>query len=311
MRKFVIMESKIGNVTLNYENYIGRDLYSDGAVENQLLELVQKHSEEELNRVIAESKDWTMLYHLSHIRHNIVSWLPITKSDTVLEIGSGCGAITGALAEKAGHVKCVELSEKRSLINATRNRKYSNIEILLGNFQSIEEKMEETFDYITLIGVFEYGEAYIQTASPYVDFLRIISKHLKENGKLVIAIENRLGLKYWAGCREDHFGTYFEGLEGYTNTKGVKTFSKPEWEQMLQEAGLKQVEFYYPYPDYKLPLAIYSDERLPKVGELNNNLNNFDRDRMVLFNETKVFDTLIKDGLFPLFSNSYLMVVQK
>lgn len=305
------MEKKIGKVILNYEKYAGTDLYSDGDIENRLLELVQQYSEHELNRVIAESGDWAVLYHLSQIRQNIVSWLPITKEESVLEIGSGCGAITGALAEKAGRVACVELSEKRSLINAARNKKYDNIEIFLGNFQDIEHDMQEKFDYITLIGVFEYGEAYIQTASPYIDFLKIVSKHLKKDGKLVIAIENRLGLKYWAGCREDHFGTYFEGLEGYTGSTGVKTFSKPEWERMLQAADLNKVEFYYPYPDYKLPLVIYSDDYLPKVGELNNNLNNFDRDRMILFNETKVFDSLIEDGLFPLFSNSYLMVVQK
>ena len=306
------MESKIGNVVLNYDNYSGTDLYSDGEIENRLLELVQRYSEEELNQVIAESKDWTMLYHLSHIRHNIVNWIPITRNDSVLEIGSGCGAITGALAQKAKYIKCVELSEKRSLINANRNKQYDNIEILLGNFQTVEAGLyEEKFDYITLIGVFEYGEAYIQSDSPYIDFLKIIKRHLKENGKLVIAIENRLGLKYWAGCKEDHFGTYFEGIEGYTTSSGVKTFSKNEWEKMLEIAGFKNVEFYYPYPDYKLPFVIYSDEHLPKIGELNNNLNNFDRDRMVLFNETKTFDSIIEDGLFPIFSNSYLMVVEK
>lgn len=68
-------------------------------------------------------------------------------------------------------------------------------------------------NYITLIGVFEYGEAYIQSETPYVDFLKIIATHLKPDGKIVLAIENRLGLKYWAGCTENHFGTLFEGLE--------------------------------------------------------------------------------------------------
>ena len=55
-----------------------------------------------------------------------------------------------------------------------------------------------------------------------------MAKHLAPGGKIVIAIENRLGLKYWAGCAEDHVGKYFEGLEGYHNTKGVRTYSKKE-----------------------------------------------------------------------------------
>ena len=48
--------------------------------------------------------------------------MPITKEDRVLEIGAGCGAITGTLAAKAGSVDCIELSRSRSLVNATRQR---------------------------------------------------------------------------------------------------------------------------------------------------------------------------------------------
>ncbi len=50
---------------------------------------------------------------LSPLRENIVDWLPMDKNAKVLEIGSGCGAITGKLAEKAGSVTCVELSKKK------------------------------------------------------------------------------------------------------------------------------------------------------------------------------------------------------
>lgn len=84
---------------------------------------------------------------------------------------------------------------------------------MVGNFQDVESSLTETYDYITLIGVFEYSQGYIGTEQPYVEMLRRISRHLAPGGKVVIAIENRLGLKYWAGCTEDHVGKYFEGLE--------------------------------------------------------------------------------------------------
>ena len=38
-------------------------------------------------------------------------------------------------------------------------------------------------------------------------------KLLSKNGLLIIAIENRLGLKYFNGCREDHAGKLFHGVE--------------------------------------------------------------------------------------------------
>lgn len=302
------MREQIKNVVLNLKHYPGVDLYSDGEVEDKLLSIAQEYTEEKLNQAISEFNDWSVLYHFSHIRQNIVTWMPITKQDTVLEIGSGCGAITGALADMAKSVTCIELSKKRSLINANRNGEKENIEILVGNFTDVEKDLTEKYDYITLIGVFEYAEGYMGTNSPYIDFLTIIKKHLKPGGKLVIAIENRNGLKYWAGCKEDHVGKYFEGIENYPTTSGIKTFTKAELEELLQSSGICQYEFYYPYPDYKLPLSIYSDKYLPRIGELNQNSNNFDRERVILFDESKVFDEVIKNNEFPKYANSFLVV---
>ncbi|MDI0265956.1 class I SAM-dependent methyltransferase [Clostridioides difficile] len=302
------MEKYIGGIRLNFDFYKGNDLYSDGEVEDELLDIVKNNSEYE--DIIKEKKEWAITYHLSKIRGNIVEWIPIEKTDSVLEIGAGCGAITGILAKKSKKVDCIELSQKRSYINAYRNREKNNINIFLGNFEDIEKSITIKYDYITLIGVFEYAESYINSQKPYIEFLRIIKKHLNKNGKIIIAIENRLGLKYWAGCKEDHLGTYFEGLEGYMEAKGVKTFSKNELEDIFKTVGFNGYNFYYPYPDYKLPTTIYSDEYLPKLGELNNNFRNFDLDRVITFNETKVFDSIIKNNLFPIFSNSYLIILE-
>ena len=121
------MQEKIGKVTLDYEFYPGRDLYSDGPVEEELLEIAKNYKEEELNQVIAKKNSWPILYHFSHIRQNILEWLPITKQDKVLEIGSGCGPITGVLARKAKSVDCIDLSKMRSTINAYRNRECDNV----------------------------------------------------------------------------------------------------------------------------------------------------------------------------------------
>lgn len=302
------MIEKIGNVVLNFKHYPGEDLYSDGLIEDELLEISKKYKQNEWNQVIADRCSWPILYHFSHIRQNITDWLPITKDETVLEIGSGCGAITGNLAKKAKKVTCIELSKKRTLINANRNKEYDNIEILVGNFQDVEKDLTERYDYITLIGVFEYSAGYIGTDSPYTKMLQIISRHLKPNGKLIIAIENRLGMKYWSGCTEDHVGTYFEGIEGYPNTTSVKTFSKKEWDQLFDAVGIYKYQMYYPYPDYKFPMDIYSDKWLPEVGELKNNEYNFDRKRLRLFDETRTYNSVITNDLYPVFSNSFLIV---
>ncbi len=298
----------IGKVRLDYTWYSGEDLYTDGEIENRLLEIAKSTPEAALNAVIAEEKDWAVLYHMSHIRENVTDAVTISKDEDVLEIGSGCGAVTGSLARRAHSVTCIDLSRKRSLVNAYRHRDLDNVEILVGNFRDIEEGISRKFDCITLIGVFEYGAAYIGGKDPYGEFLRRIRRHLKPDGRLIIAIENRLGLKYWAGAREDHTGGYFDGLEDYPGQDDIHTFSRPELEEILSLNGFPKSHFYYPYPDYKLPTVIYSDDYLPRTGSLNTNIWNFDRDRLILFDETKVFNSLIRSGLFSQFSNSFLVI---
>ena len=297
------MQKQIGNVVLDYTYYKGRDLYSDGEIEDFLLNTVKKGRERE---VLYTSNHWPVLYHLSDMRANIIEWYPFAPDSSVLEIGSGCGALTGILSRKAGHVTCIELSEKRSLINAYRNKKSSNIKILLGNFQDIE--IAEKYDYVTLIGVWEYSGLYVEHPSPYLKILESVNTYLKEKGKIIIAIENKMGLKYWNGASEDHTGKLYSGLNDYTDCPKLRTFSKPEIESILKEAGISEYTFYYPMPDYKLPETIYSDRILPMPGGERNYGKDYDKCRVYNFNDAVISDQICHDQMFPYFANSFLVI---
>ena len=64
------MEEKIGKVILDTTCYPGKDLYSDGAIEDEMLAISRDFAPEEFNRVISERESWPILYHFSHIRAN-------------------------------------------------------------------------------------------------------------------------------------------------------------------------------------------------------------------------------------------------
>lgn len=303
------MTEQIGKIKLDLTHYPGEDLYCDGQIEDEILDIVKNHAEVEYPKIIEERASWPILYHLSTLRENIVDWIPMDSDAKVLEVGSGCGAITGALARKVKEVTCVDLSKKRSTINAYRHSECDNVTIHVGNFKDIEPDLPCDFDYICLIGVFEYGQSYMGTDKPFEEFLNIIMKHLAPGGRVVIAIENKYGLKYFAGCREDHLGTYFSGIENYADGGYVRTFSRRGLEKIFAACGVKKYSFYYPYPDYKLMTTVYSDTYQPGKGELSNNLRNFDRDRMLLFDEKNAFDGIVEDNLFSVFANSYEIII--
>ena len=58
------MNEKIGKVTLNLDYYEGQDFYSDGVIEEHLLELVKHHEPEEYQDIILKEKNWAVVQSL-------------------------------------------------------------------------------------------------------------------------------------------------------------------------------------------------------------------------------------------------------
>ena len=141
-----------------------------------------------------------------------------------------------------------------------------------------------------------------------LDVRALIDKRNRVGCKyIVIACDNKYALKTFAGVRGEH-GGFFEEFHR-EDAEGKAAYSKAELIRLLEENHITEYEFFYPYPNYQLPLAIYSDAYLPKVGELTNNLRNFQVDRAMLFDETAAWDHVIRDGLFTTFTNSFLLVI--
>ena len=75
-------------------------------------------------------------------------------------------------------------------------------------------------------------------------------------------------------------------------------------EEILRDAGLKYYKFYYPYPDYKFPSEILTEESIGYIGR--HYINVYDK-RCNLFDEEAVYETLKKEKIAALFSNSFLV----
>lgn len=292
---------------INYDYYKGTDLYCDGDVEKNILEYIDENKKNGYEKTFEKDISWPVFYHLSQVRQNILNWYPFKKESSVLEIGAGMGAITEVLCEKVQRVVAVELSKQRASAIAKRNQGRENLEIIVGNLNDI--KFEEKFDYITLIGVFEYAIAFTEGEEPYLTFLNNIKKLLKPDGKILIAIENKFGLKYFLGAAEDHTGRLFDSITGYKNINNVKTFGKQELTSLLEKADLKYNNFYYPLPDYKFPNVIFSDLELPKIENINTYLPYYYENTKILFDEIEAYKEIIKEEeeKFTFFANSFFV----
>lgn len=291
----------------NLKWYKNEDLYSEGEIEDLLVDIIANHEPENYVEAIKKYFNWSVYYHLTHTRKNILNWYSFDKEASVLEIGCGLGAITNVLCENCKEVTAVELSRKRAVGALLRCREKENLEIIVGNLNDI--KFEKKFDYITLIGVLEYQGSYTDTENPYADFLKKVKDLLKPEGKLLIAIENQYGLKYWCGAREDHTGLPFEGLNQYElSGKKVRTFSKAELDSLVKECGFEKTFFYYPMPDYKLPAVIYSQEVLPEnENMLNMEYYYISNTHTLIAREKYIYKDIIENKVFDFFANSFLV----
>ena len=288
---------------LDLTYYHGDDRYSDGdEIENRLMEIVR--DQKTVDELSLEEVSWPILYHLHPVRENICNWYPFRKGSRILEIGAGCGAVTGALCRSECEVYSIDLSQRRSGINYEQHKAYDHLHIIVGNLNDMA--FDESFDYIALIGVLEYAGQFTEGETPYRTFLENIRKLMKPDGRLLIAIENRLGLKYFAGTKEDHLGKPFAGINGYCLDEGVRTFSRTELRELLNQSGFSQTRFYYPYPDYKFPLEIFSEEETAS-GRYGKAYYPVDEPRQVLFSEPKVTQALKAEGIAGLFANSFFV----
>ncbi|MDD2031070.1 methyltransferase [Pseudomonas sp. 39167] len=208
--------------------------------------------------------DWPSLYHLSSTRANLLRVFEADLRGDVLEIGAGCGAITRYLGEQGGNILALEGSSRRASIARARTRDLPNVSVLAETFENFQ--IDKKFDVVTLIGVFEYANLFVSGENPAANMLQKVRSLLKPDGLLIIAIENQLGLKYFAGAPEDHVVTPMFGVEGRYNSTTPQTYGKQVITSLLSDAGFLSNEFFAPFPDYKLPVSIVTEEGFEEPG---------------------------------------------
>ena len=193
------------------------------------------------------------------------------KNLHILDIGAGWGQFTLPLAKRNQICSLEPTPERLDFIKAAAVQEKVSRNISFIGADYLDINFQNKFDLILSIGVLEWVGAFKMDKSPeelQLEFLKKIKSELKKNGKLIIGIENRLGLKYLLGTPDDHTGIPYISIhhkelakklykkETYQELR-VLTHSITEYQEMLHEAGFKETLFYTANPDYKLPVKIF------------------------------------------------------
>ncbi len=236
----------------------------------------------DVEKVLFDGEDPYMLYHLSSMRTNLLSWYEFDPAGSVLEVGAECGVITEFLCGRTASVTAVEADEDKCAVIRERTSAHGNVQVICGGIKDVPSGSK--FDYITLIGV--HVDA---------DLLSKARGLLNPGGTVFFAVDNRFGLAGWSDP------SVFTDTENKMSYDGFK--------KLIGGVGFKSCSIFYPYPDYVFPLQIFTDSRLPKADELMTSAPTYEGEKLYFFDENKVAADMVREGVYPSFANSYLAVL--
>lgn len=289
--------------------------YADGG-EQKLLQILSSVDDRSTfsEELLPHMSDWPTEYHLSRKRHLILRSLKIKPGDRVLELGCGCGAITRYLLEAGAQVTAVEGELARAAVAAKRCEGFDTVQFIADDFLNLE--LDNAYDWVLMIGVFEYSQKYGKSADRQAEYLNIARRHLASEGTLVIAIENKLGIKYLNGAGEDHNGKLHYGPHDLYEDNDITTWGRQEIRDILVANGFAYQHFSGVFPDYKLPKIIVDEtidcHRDFRAEELLHYCRSLDYRGMNerFFDESLLAGSLRKNGLLIDMANSFLITAK-
>jgi SAM-dependent methyltransferase len=203
-------------------------------------------------------------------RAKFLDLLPLKPDHIVLEIGPGLGQVTVPLAQRVGHVLCLEVDQGQAefVLQRARQSGCNNVGVACGGDDCRLPFLSGQFDGVVLNLVFEWCGSKCDER-PLVDSQKLllaeIHRLLKPNGYLYLATKNRYSLHYLVGHCDEHAWKMRYGnvlprwlmnwrarRMGHSGTPGL-LHSFSQLRRMIADAGFDQIHAYWAAPEMRFP----------------------------------------------------------
>ncbi len=194
---------------------------------------------------------------------------PLTPDSVVLDCGAGWGTLTLVAAQASRAVAAMDPCLQNLQVVRLRAREAGlpNITPVLGDILA-PPFPDSHFDLVVMNGVLEWvgrSQAFASPQAAQEAALLQVQRILKPGGHLYLAIENRLGFKYFLGKRDEHtdglrFTTVLPrwAADLVSRLAGLGlyrtyTYSAGGYRRLLRRSGFQTARFYLALPDYRHP----------------------------------------------------------
>lgn len=234
----------------------------------------------------------TLEHYFSALRCNILRPFDtfLHSGIRVLELGGECGAITRYLGECGAEVCAVEPDMRKAAVTVLRCRDLPNVSVVCDAFADLPVHLGK-FDMVTLVG--PRGATLLPTLQKARSFLR-------KSGVLLLAAENRFGLKQFAGVPSQD--GCWSALTSTAVTDGNDVFSRKEILADLNHAGFAHVEQFVPIGDHRKASSVLLPKGLRRAEDDGILADMFDviqpfEEEPAIFNLQAAWHNIVKAGL--------------
>ncbi len=225
---------------------------------------------------------------INDIRTSIIRWYPFKNDADIIYIGKE-DAIFSFLKEKCGkHARSIMLSE------------------IDGKLVS-EKKEHKKAEYIVSIA---YPE---QLAKPEL-FFEWAYKHLESDGRLIVGMNNRLGIRYFCGDRDIYTSQVLDGIDDYYRAYRSpddkflgRSFDKSQIKKMISSSGFDHNKFYSVYSDLDNAAFIFADSYKPNEELYNRIIPTYNSPEALFLEEERLYSSMLDNELFHTMANAFLI----
>lgn len=265
--------------------------------------LIRVYGEDE-ELLLEENPSLENLYLFSDQREGLLEWLDIEEGARILLAGFENVPLVDFLLKKSA---LVDVDAPAGFAEVLRLRfmdhpglRFFSLEAVFSDEEDGapsprgKERSPEEGERSAASAHFAYILLDASYIKPDAKRLKKIGALLSEGGRLVLAAANRYGIRHLLGKPAER-----------------NALSRQELENLLREGGFGEHSVYYPMPDHRLPLYIYSDRCLPGRGELSHDVPAYDYPFVAGIPIRDKMDEICETGDFPFFANSYIAVSGK
>lgn len=219
---------------------------------------------------------------------NLFDWVDFgevknNETPKVLVIGDVEDHFIFPMAGRVGELTVIlETSDCENIVSylsLPQNVKVIN-DLVDDDLRELGNKLEnKLYDYILIPSLTKKIGTFAGTKiEEIISFLK--SNYLAKKGKMLIAFDNKYSFNVISGAKvEEDLMTF-----NYDDIKNLKEVIKKDYENA-------DIKIYYPIPEYRFPLRIYSDKYLPRLED-----------------ENEMTRNLVSIGKFSDYCNSFIVV---